>query len=106
MPVNQLAITGTVLRHPRSRENPAGIALTSFTLEHRSRQCEAGLQRDVFCRIVVMACGRELVPMAQSLRQGESIYVAGFLGQQNYRTGEARLVLHAHSIDRPSDAQY
>jgi len=100
VPVNQLAIAGTVLRDPRSRENPAGIALTSFTLEHRSRQCEAGLQRDVYCRIVVMACGRELAPLARTLSPGETVRVAGFLCQHNYRAGETRLVLHAHTIDR------
>lgn len=88
------------MREPRTRENPSGIALTSFTLEHRSRQCEAGMQRDVYCRIIVMACGRELAPLARTLLAGEAVSVAGFLCQHNYRAGETRLVLHARTIDR------
>ncbi len=100
MPENRLVIAGMVARPPRTRHNPAGVPLTSFPLEHRSRQTEAGMQREVYCRIIVMASGDELSRQAQVLRQGECVKVDGFLSQRRFQNAETRVVLHAQSIDR------
>ncbi len=89
-----------VARPPATRHNPAGVPLTSFPLEHRSRQTEAGMQRAVYCRIIVMASGEELSRQAQALREGEHIRVEGFLSQRRFQNAETRVVLHAHTIDR------
>lgn len=91
-------LSGTVCKAPETRHNPAGMPLTRFSLEHRSRQSEAGLERDAYCRIVVIASGAALSAQARALTQGQPIRVTGFVTRADNRQGQARLVLHARSL--------
>ena len=91
-------LAGTVCKAPETRYNPAGIPLTRFSLEHRSRQTEAGLEREAFCRIVVIATGTELSNKAKALSEGQAVSISGFITRADSRQGQARLVLHAQSI--------
>ncbi len=91
-------LTGTVCKTPETRYNPAGIPLTRFSLEHRSRQTEAGLDREAYCRIVVIATGEGLSIKAKVLTEGQSVRVAGFIARADSRQGQAKIVLHAQSI--------
>ncbi len=91
-------LTGTVCKTPETRYNPAGIPLTRFSLEHRSRQTEAGLDREAYCRIVVIATGEGLSIKAKALTEGQSVRVAGFIARADSRQGQAKIVLHAQSI--------
>jgi len=95
---NQLVLAGTVCKAPETRYNPAGIALTQFTLEHRSRQNEAGLEREAFCRIVVVASGTELSNKAKTLSEGQAVSINGFIARADSRQGEAKIILHARTI--------
>lgn len=91
-------LTGIVCKAPETRYNPAGIPLTRFSLEHRSRQMEAGLEREAYCRIVVVAGGAQLSRKAQALGKGQSVKVAGFISRADSRQGQAMLVLHAQAL--------
>jgi primosomal replication protein N len=95
---NQLVLSGTVCKAPETRFNPAGIPLTRFSLEHRSRQTEAGLEREAYCRIVVIATGAELSDKAKALSQGQAVRVGGFITRADSRQGQAMLVLHARAL--------
>ncbi len=57
------------------------------------------MMREVYCRIVVMACGEDLSGKAQALREGEAVRIGGFLSQRRFSNAETRLVLHAQRID-------
>ena len=71
-----------------------------FSLRHESLQQEAGMKRQVFCQIGVMASGDTMQQTVQQLQAGDGIRVSGFLARANNRDGEYRLVLHADMIER------
>jgi len=93
-------LAGTVCKAPETRYNPAGIPLTRFSLEHRSCQKEAGLDREAFCRIVVIATGLELSSKAKALAEGQVVSISGFIARADNRQGEARIILHAQNIQQ------
>ena len=96
---NCLIIAGRVAGHHEPRFSPAGVPIARFTLEHHSRQTEAGILREARCRIVVLACGEELMRTAEKLAPGSGVRVSGFISRTNHRQGESRLVLHAEHIE-------
>jgi len=98
-PVNRLAIAGRICTEPDTRVSPAGVPITRFTLEHESQQPEAGGNRQVRCRIRVVAAGPEWQQVAQQPRNGDRIRVEGFVSQAGYRSAEFSLVLHAQRIE-------
>ncbi len=91
-------LSGSVCKAPETRYNPAGIPITRFSLEHRSRQVEAGLEREAYCRIIVMAAGKELSKRAQQLDEETEVTVTGFIARADNRQGQAKLVLHAQDL--------
>ncbi len=97
---NRLVVSGVVCNLPQSHNSPAGIPLTRFTLEHRSQQVEAALPRDTFFKIIVVAAGTELKQAAGKLQRGDEVCVEGFLSRMSYREDEARLALHAETINK------
>jgi primosomal replication protein N len=92
-------LSGEVHKAPETRYSPAGIPITRFVLQHQSRQMEAGLPREVNCRIVVVAAGEEMAQRAGALQPGDEVRIRGFLSRNSHRDSEARLVLHAQAID-------
>ncbi len=82
-----------------TRYTPAGIPITSFYLQHRSVQQEAGHSRDVMCTLQVMISGEELQNKVQTLEQGSCVRIRGFISRANNRQGEYRLVLHGQHIE-------
>lgn len=84
---------------PRTRVTPAGIPITSFRLQHRSRQREAGYEREVLCSIGVVIAGEEWRDVLRELRQGSAVRISGFLSRADNRQGEYRLVLHGQRIE-------
>ena len=95
---NQLVLGGAVCKVPETRYNPAGIPLTQFSLEHRSRQTEAGMEREAYCRIVVIAGGKSLSEQAKALSEGQTVKVKGFIARADSRQGQVKIVLHAQAI--------
>ena len=88
-----------VCRAPDLRHSAAGIPISRFVIEHRSRQTEAGLHREVYCRIGVVASGTGLEAQVKRLAPATRVRVTGFLDRITNRQGEPRLVLHAVDIE-------
>lgn len=91
-------ITGLVAKAPETRFTPAGIPLTRFAIDHQSRQVEAGMTRQVQCRVRVVASGEDLQKQAARLVPGAAVKLTGFLNRGGYRS-EASLILHVESIE-------
>ncbi len=96
---NRLRLGGVVVDGPTTRMSPAGIAISRFLLEHRSEQQEAGMPRQVMCKITVIAAGQALQGAIEKLVVGCEVVVSGFISRANNRQGEYRLVLHADAIE-------
>jgi primosomal replication protein N len=96
---NHLVLSGAVLRRPERRVSPAGIPIARFLLDHRSRQQEAGMTREVQCRIRVVASGVALQGFMQRLQTGSRVRVEGFLSRAGYRDPHHALELHAQHIE-------
>ncbi|MGA7800812.1 MAG: primosomal replication protein N [Gammaproteobacteria bacterium] len=96
---NVLVIGGYVAKAPQTRVSPAGIPITRFLLDHGSQQVEAGLSREVRCRIAVVASGADLQNIAGGLSRGRAVRVTGFMARSGYRDSELRIVLHAQRIE-------
>lgn len=103
-PANSLIIEGQVIRVPETRTSPAGIPISRFTLEHRSRISEAGMLREVRLRLIVVATGQALQGRIAALELNMPVRVEGFLARAGYRSADQRLVLHAHKIETVNDA--
>ncbi len=84
---------------PQTRYTPAGIPITSFCLQHRSVQQEAGHSREAICILQVMISGEELQDKVQGLERGSNVRIGGFISRANNRQGEYRLVLHGQHIE-------
>lgn len=93
--INQLQLTGEVISEPKTRKSPAGISITRFTLDHQSIQQEAGTDRKVACRIVVVTCGADCQTW---IKKGVRIEVKGFLSYESREQMETRLIIHAQHI--------
>jgi len=102
---NVLVISGQVVGAPEVRISPAGIPISRFVLAHHSRQPEAGLGREVRCRIRVTAAGPELREQLQGLQAGHRVRVTGFVARAGYRSADWQLVLHAQSIEHLDQAE-
>ena len=96
---NQLVLAGTVISEIKSRNTPAGIPVTRFTLEHESLQSEAGNDRKVKCRIAVTALGEQVHKDIQGINRNAMIRVDGFISYESSQQMETRLILHAQQIE-------
>jgi primosomal replication protein N len=96
---NCLIITGRIAGTCEVSISPSGVTISRFLLEHRSGQMEAGVAREAYCRLPVVACGEVFASTVGQLPQGVPIRVRGFISRANSREGEYRLVLHAVHID-------
>jgi len=90
--VNAVALHGELTEIEPLRHTPAGIPLLHFRLQHRSRQHEAGFQRQVECELGAVAMGEVAVGLAR-LKVGQKVTVSGFLNRKNRMSRQ--LILHA-----------
>jgi primosomal replication protein N len=96
---NCLTIVGELVKNPSYSTSPAGIEHCQFSLDHRSIQQEAGLNRQAYVRIQVVATGA-LSQLTREFVAGNVIQVSGFLNRHELRNGTAKLVLHALQLDK------
>ncbi|MEW6995295.1 primosomal replication protein N [Colwelliaceae bacterium MEBiC 14330] len=94
---NCLVLTGEVVKAPKQSKSPAGIVHSQFSIDHKSMQSEAGMNRQAFVRIQVVATG-ELSHLTRELVAGSVIKVSGFINRHESRNGNPLLVLHAQQI--------
>ncbi len=95
---NSLVLVGEVVKTPKQLTSPAGIIHSQFSIDHKSIQNEAGLNRQVFVRIQVVATG-ELSHLTRELVAGNFVKVSGFINRHESRNGNPLLVLHAQQIE-------
>jgi len=100
MESNHFAISGVVIELEKLRYTPGAVPYRWLTLEHRSRQVEADIPREAFCRIRVDIRGESLQAQADQLQLGSRITVTGFLARSGYKDeSSSRLALHAQTIE-------
>ena len=95
---NSLVLTGSVVKTPKQSKSPAGITHSQFSIDHKSIQNEAGMNRQAFVRIQVVATG-ELSHLTRELVVGQTVKVIGFINRHESRNGNPLLVLHAQQIE-------
>jgi primosomal replication protein N len=95
---NYLMLTGSVVKSPKQSTSPAGIVHSQFSIDHKSIQNEAGLNRQAFARIQVVVTG-ELSHLTRELVAGNVIKVSGFINRHESRNGNPLLALHAQQIE-------
>ncbi|WDE10965.1 primosomal replication protein N [Thalassomonas haliotis] len=96
---NNLVLIGQVVKTPKLSTSPAGIHHCQFSIEHRSIQNEAGLNRQAFVRMQVVATGEWSQHLTRDLTAGSNIKVSGFINRHESRNGNPLLVLHAQQIE-------
>ncbi len=92
-------LVGEVVKKPKVSTSPAGIQHFQFSIDHRSTQFEAGMSRQTFVRIQVVATGDVSQHLTRELTAGCNVKVSGFLNRHESRTGNPLLVLHAQQIE-------
>ncbi|MBU2924155.1 primosomal replication protein N [Colwellia sp. 4_MG-2023] len=95
---NSLVLTGSVVKAPKQSTSPAGITHSQFSMDHKSIQNEAGMNRQAFVRIQVVATG-ELSHLTRELVAGDNVRVTGFINRHESRNGNPLLVLHSQHIE-------
>lgn len=96
---NCLILIGELVKQPEYSISPAGIEHCQFVIDHRSIQQEAGLNRQAFVRIQVVATG-ELSQLTREFVVGNVIKVSGFLNRHESRNGNSLLVVHASQLEK------
>jgi len=95
---NCLMLTGSVVKASKQSTSPVGIVHSQFSIDHKSIQNEAGMNRQAFVRIQVVATG-ELSHLTRKLVVGQNVKVTGFINRHESRNGNPLLVLHAQHIE-------
>ncbi len=98
MITNCLVLVGEVVKAPKFSTSPAGFEHCQFSIDHKSIQNEAGLNRQAFVRIQVVATS-ELSQLARELIVGSNVKVTGFINRHESRNGNPLLALHAQQIE-------
>ncbi|XOD69862.1 MAG: primosomal replication protein N [Sodalis sp. (in: enterobacteria)] len=99
MTVNHLILSGTVYKTPIKKVSPSGIPHCQFILEHFSLQQEAGFSRQAWCRLPVVASGKQILNITRSIKIDTPITVQGFISCHQGRNGLNKIVMHANQID-------
>lgn len=98
--VNQLTLAGRLTKPPRVSKSPAGVPHLHVTIEHRSLQTEAGLNRQCYARIQAVASGEWTQAWSKILTVDSAIIVTGFIQRHEDQNGLGKLVLHAQKIEQ------
>jgi primosomal replication protein N len=88
---NALRLDGEIVERSPLRWTPAGIPIAQLRLAHRSRQHEAGVEREVQAEVAAMVAG-PLAHRLDAVALGTRIGAAGFLAPRSRNVRS--LVLH------------
>lgn len=88
---NALRLDGEIVERSPLRWTPAGIPIAQLRLSHRSRQQEAGVEREVEAEIAAMVAG-PLAHRMDAVPLGTRIGADGFLARRSRNLRS--LVLH------------
>ncbi|HEX5127991.1 MAG TPA: primosomal replication protein N [Rhodocyclaceae bacterium] len=93
---NAVCIIGCMLQRDALRLTPARIPVVGFCIEHKSRQVEADVEREVSCQLEVRAIG----PIAHQIcavPPGSKLVLEGFLANKSARSRAP--VLHVRKFE-------
>ncbi|MFZ1713375.1 MAG: primosomal replication protein N [Nitrosomonas sp.] len=93
---NLVTICGVITQLEKPRFTPAGIMITELKLDHQSSQVEAGIQRQIICKLHVVGIA-DIAKKLISLGMGTHVKLTGFLASKNRMSGQ--LVLHVNTIE-------
>lgn len=96
MDCNQTIICGKIAKLGILRYTPAGVAVIEFTINHVSRQNEAGIARQIIFDILAVALGQLAFTVA-GFEINNMVKLAGFLNRKSHMNHQ--LVLHADHIE-------
>jgi primosomal replication protein N len=92
---NQTVICGKIIKLGVLRYTPAGVAVIDFTINHASRQIEAGITRQVLCEIFAVALGQMAITISD-FKTDTMVKLTGFLNRKSRNNHQ--LVLHVNNI--------
>ena len=93
---NSFEIHGVLTEGGALRHSPGGVPLLAGRIEHRSKQVEAGLSRDVELELQVLAVGDKAKLLAVA-RLGSAARLTGFFAAKSLRSRVP--VLHIDTIE-------
>lgn len=97
MECNQTVICGKIVKLGALRYTPAGIAVIEFTVNHASKQMEAGVVRQILFDMLAVAVGQAALTVAE-LRLDSTVKLTGFLNRKSRMSQQ--LIFHTHQIER------
>lgn len=72
--------------------------MTRFILDHQSSQMEAGLNRNIRCKALVIIAGRYLHDAFLTFQVGQQMSVEGYLSQVSYQGQNPKLCVNAEIL--------
>jgi len=93
---NQTIICGKIANLGVLRYTPAGVAVIEFTINHVSRQKEAGVVRQIIFDILAVALGQLALNVA-GFKVNNTVKLTGFLNRKSHMNHQ--LVLHTDHIE-------
>ncbi len=96
MDCNQTIICGRIAKLGVLRYTPAGVAVIEFTINHVSRQKEAGVARQIIFDILAVALGQLALTVAE-FKVDSAIKLTGSLNRKSHLNQQ--LVLHIDHIE-------
>lgn len=93
---NSFQIDGVLTEVGALRYSPGGVPVLAGRIEHRSKQVEAGVPREVGLELSVVAVG-EKASLLAAARLGCSARITGFLAAKSLRSRTP--VLHIDTIE-------
>jgi primosomal replication protein N len=93
---NSFEIDGILTELGQMRYSPGGVPVLAARIEHRSRQMEAGVDREVGLELQMIAVGDKAKSLALA-RLGSAARVTGFLAAKSLRSRVP--VLHIDTIE-------
>lgn len=96
MDCNQIIICGKIAKLGVLRYTPAGVAVIDFTINHVSRQKEAGVARQIIFDILAVALG-QLALTVVGFEINNTVKLTGFINRKSHMNHQ--LVLHTDHIE-------
>ncbi|MDE2387692.1 MAG: primosomal replication protein N [Betaproteobacteria bacterium] len=96
MECNRTVICGKIAKLGALRYTPAGLAVIEFTINHESRQKEAGVFRQIIMDVLAVALGPLALTIA-GFKIDNMVKLTGFINRKSHMN--AQLVLHAEHIE-------
>jgi primosomal replication protein N len=93
---NAVRLQARVAAREALRYTPGGVPVLGMTLEHQSRQVEAGVPRTVDLVIEAVAIGNAALALDR-VEPGRTLTVRGFLANRSKRS--TRAVLHVNQFE-------